>query len=74
MDILYECNDENSCSDGVSGHCMEFLSLRLAEDNPADVGLVRQALRDPEFHCVIPVGEAVVTFIDGLIWTENSAV
>jgi len=53
---------------------MEFLSLRLAEDNPADVGLVRQALRDPEFHCVIPVGEAVVTFIDGLIWTENSAV
>ena len=69
MDILYEGNGENSCSDGVSGHCLEFLSLRLAEDNPADVGLVRQALRDPEVHCelrVIPDGEAVVTFIDGL--------
>lgn len=41
----------------------------LAEDNPADVGLVRQALRDHEVHCdlrVIPDGEAVVTFIDSL--------
>jgi hypothetical protein len=43
--------------------------IDLAEDNPADVGLVRQALRDPEVHCdlrVIPDGEALVTFIDGL--------
>ena len=41
----------------------------LAEDNPADVRLVRQALRDHAVHCdlrVIPDGEAVVTFIDGL--------
>ena len=41
----------------------------LAEDNPADVGLVRQALRDHAVHCdlrVISDGEAVVTFIDGL--------
>jgi CheY-like chemotaxis protein len=41
----------------------------LAEDNPADVGLVRQALRDHSVHCdlrVISDGQAVVTFIDGL--------
>ncbi len=52
---------------------MDTASVRcqivLAEDNPADVGLVRQALRDHEVHCdlfVIPDGEAVVTFIDSL--------
>ncbi|HUE01613.1 MAG TPA: response regulator [Bryobacteraceae bacterium] len=41
----------------------------LAEDNPADVGLVRLALRDHGVHCelrVIPDGEAAVTFINGL--------
>ena len=52
---------------------MDTASVRcqivLAEDNPADVGLVRQALRDHDVHCdlrVISDGEAVVTFIDGL--------
>jgi CheY-like chemotaxis protein len=52
---------------------MDTTSVRfqivLAEDNPADVGLVRQALRDHEVHCdprVIPDGEAVATFVDNL--------
>ena len=41
----------------------------LAEDNPADVGLVREALREHDVHCelrVISDGEAAVAFIDGL--------
>jgi CheY-like chemotaxis protein len=51
--------------DTASSPCL----IVLAEDNPADVGLVRQALRDHEVHCdlrVIADGQAVVTFIDGL--------
>jgi len=41
----------------------------LAEDNPADVGLVRVALREHAVDCdlrVISDGEAVVSFINGL--------
>jgi CheY-like chemotaxis protein len=41
----------------------------LAEDNPADVGLVREALREHEVHCdlrVICDGEQVLSFIDRL--------
>ena len=41
----------------------------LAEDNPADVGLVRYALREHGVDCelrVISDGEEVVTLIDGL--------
>src|SRR5258708_39501756 len=38
MDILYECNGENSCSDGVSRHCMEFLNLRAPDRLPAAGG------------------------------------
>jgi CheY-like chemotaxis protein len=41
----------------------------LAEDNPADVGLVRQALRQHEVHCelrIIADGEQVLSFIRGL--------
>ena len=44
------------------------LSTR-SEFREASLPLVRQAPRDPEVHCdlrVIPDGEAVVTFIDGL--------
>jgi len=41
----------------------------LAEDNPADVGLVRRALREHAIQCdlrVISDGEEVVSFITGL--------
>jgi len=41
----------------------------LAEDNPADVGLVREALREHQIRCdlrVISDGEEVVSFIDRL--------
>ena len=41
----------------------------LAEDNPADVGLVREALREHKVHCdlyVIGDGEQVLSFIDRL--------
>jgi CheY-like chemotaxis protein len=41
----------------------------LAEDNPADVGLVRYALREHAVDCelrVISDGDEVVTFINGL--------
>jgi len=41
----------------------------LAEDNPADVGLVRMALRNHEIACdlrVIPDGEQVLSFIASL--------
>ena len=41
----------------------------LAEDNPADIGLVRRALREHAIHCdlrVISDGEEVVSFIKGL--------
>jgi chemotaxis family two-component system response regulator Rcp1 len=41
----------------------------LAEDNPADVGLVREALRKHNVYCelrVISDGEAAVDFIDSL--------
>ena len=43
--------------------------ILLAEDNPADVGLVRAALREHEVDChvrVIGDGEAALSFIDGL--------
>lgn len=43
--------------------------ILLAEDNPADVRLVREALREHEVHCdlrVISDGEEVVSFIEGL--------
>ena len=39
----------------------------LAEDNPADVGLVREALREHDIHCELHVmqdGQAVMAFID----------
>jgi CheY-like chemotaxis protein len=41
----------------------------LAEDNPADVGLVREALREHDVHCelrVISDGEEAMAFIDRL--------
>jgi len=41
----------------------------LAEDNPADVGLVREALREYHVDCdlhVIPDGQEVLAFIDRL--------
>ena len=41
----------------------------LAEDNPADVGLVREALREHEVECelrVISDGEEALAFIDRL--------
>jgi CheY-like chemotaxis protein len=41
----------------------------LVEDNVADVGLVREALRQHEVHCdlhVISDGESVLRFIDSL--------
>jgi CheY-like chemotaxis protein len=41
----------------------------LAEDNPADVGLVREALREHGVHCdlrVLSDGQEVLTFIDRL--------
>jgi two-component system, chemotaxis family, response regulator Rcp1 len=41
----------------------------LAEDNPADVWLVRDALREHDIHCelrVIADGEEVLAFIDQL--------
>ena len=41
----------------------------LAEDNPADVGLVRAALREHEVDCELRVlsdGEQLVAFISGL--------
>ena len=43
--------------------------ILLAEDNPADVRLVREALREHKVHCdlrVISDGEEVVSFIEGL--------
>jgi CheY-like chemotaxis protein len=44
-------------------------NIVLAEDNPADVGLVRRALREHAVHCnlhVISDGEEVLAFISGL--------
>src|SRR5438445_1754898 len=41
----------------------------LAEDNPADVGLVREAFREHHIHCdlrVIPDGQEVLAYIDRL--------
>lgn len=41
----------------------------LAEDNPADVGLVREALREHDVHCdlvVISDGQEVLALIDRL--------
>jgi CheY-like chemotaxis protein len=41
----------------------------LAEDNPADVRLVREALREHDVHCdlrVLTDGEQAVSFITGL--------
>src|SRR4051794_14508682 len=46
----------------------------LAEDNAADIGLVREALREHELQCdlqVISDGEAVVQFIEGLEKNKN---
>jgi len=43
--------------------------ILLAEDNPADVFLVREALRRQEIECEIRViadGEEAISFIDGL--------
>lgn len=43
--------------------------ILLAEDNPGDVGLVREALREHKIHCdlrVICDGEQVLSFIDRL--------
>ena len=43
--------------------------ILLAEDNPADVGLVREALREHDIDCELQVlsdGEAAVAFIDRL--------
>jgi chemotaxis family two-component system response regulator Rcp1 len=46
----------------------------LAEDNPADVGLVREALREHNVHCelrVISDGEEALAFIDSLDMDAN---
>lgn len=43
--------------------------ILLAEDNPADVGLVREVLREHKVHCdlrVICDGEQMLSFIDRL--------
>ena len=46
-----------------------FCQIVLAEDNPADVGLVRKALREHEVQCdlrVITDGEQALAFINSL--------
>jgi CheY-like chemotaxis protein len=46
----------------------------LAEDNPGDIELVREALREHAVHCelqVISDGEQALTFIDGLDLDSN---
>jgi two-component system response regulator len=52
----------------MSTVCSPYQIL-LAEDNPADVGLVRHALREHQVDCELQVigdGEEVLSFIDRL--------
>jgi CheY-like chemotaxis protein len=51
------------------GSASPLSQIVLAEDNPADVGLVREALREHKIHCelrVISDGEEAMAFIDRL--------
>jgi CheY-like chemotaxis protein len=51
------------------GHVKTINQILLAEDNPGDVELVREALREHDVHCelrIISDGEQALTFIDGL--------
>ena len=48
---------------------IKWCRILLAEDNPGDVELVREALREHGIHCelqIISDGEQALTFIDGL--------